>query len=642
MSFLSGMKGGRRFGAVALAVIVGGAVACRTDVADMQFQEGDYIFDFLADGSLTGGTPAGTGTILGFTISAVDPSQPDAFSRAVEGTSAGYDTDGTDFGPGWNFGGFERNSTNDPRLPALTSSTGVMDPADGFVIGDPAEVGGDGFHNPFTEGAITGLLPSSTYIVAFFRYGLTQNGALDAEDVMLGDAVTPDQLVPMGGSPAGDPNLLIESFPTFVPFQADANPYIVGMFTTNASGVGAFDAVIDGSGGELYQTQSGDPSDADFDLSLVARNDDTQTTFPRYNYLVILEGPAVDAADAADNPQAMRIQMGQDMDASTGAPINNAYAPFPPRLLTEGELLALPVAAGQANELQGMWTDLAGLAGSVYQVWLYNEETGDMISPIGDWSATDSAGAAAGSASGVNSFNSQADWTHTFTTSDALAGQSVGPYTQMFLSIESGLASNPSNVQPLWWSYTDMAGDPADPFGWSFDSDVPFLFGTYSAGGDEVAWSPVGRGEGGYWGTECNAVDGGCAGPTNTLVVIFRNLQLPPVGYFYEAWQIDDTGQPIASGQLSMSMEEEGGGSLFDVDIDPALTVWTTTDGLLLVSETRTGLEDLGGLQFYDMAEYRLMLQPKAGTGSISPTTTLGGFTPEPLKERKPVPEPAG
>jgi hypothetical protein len=371
----------------------------------------------------------------------------------------------------------------------------------------------------------------------------------------------------------------------------------------------------------------------------VARNDETTTTLPRYNYVVILEGPATDAADAADNPQAMRIQIGQDLVAGTAAPVNNGNAPFPVPVPIS-DILALPSFAGQASESEATWTNLATLAGGVYQVWLYNEETGDMISPIGDWSATDSAGTA-GSASGVNSFNSQADWTHTFTTSDVLAGQSIGPYTQMFLSIESGLASSPSKVQPLWWQYTDMAGDANDPFGWTFNTPAPFVFGTFASGVEPVAWSPVGRGEGGYWGTECNAVDGKCTGPTNTLVVIFRNLQLPPVGYFYEAWQIDDDGEPIPSGQLSTSIEE-GGGSLFDVDIDPDLTVWTTTDGLLLVSETRTSLEDLGGRQFYDMAEYRLMLQPKAGTGSIAPTTTLGGFTPEPLKERKPVPEPAG
>lgn len=640
MSFLRCKTAGQRLGAVALAVAAGGALACNVDRQDVMFQKGDYVFDFLIDATLRGGFPAGALTITEFAIGATDLTVADGFDRSATGQAPYYSDSGTDFGPGWNFDGFLRNSSTDPRLPALVEDDVTLPAGDGFVIGDPAEVGLAGHHNPFTEGVFTGLKPNTTYVVAFFRYGLQVNGTLDEAQMLLGEAVdNPDQLVPLGGSPAGNPAIPIISFPTIIPFQANANPFVLGNFTTDAAGEGFFDVVINGSGGELYQTTSGAPSDADFDLSLVARNDDTETTFPRYNYLVLLEGVAVDAADAADNPQAVRVQMAQDVVVGTGETINNAYAPFPDAGLDVQSLLALPCCAGQASSLELTFDNLMGLQGGVYQVWLWNAETEELISPNGDWVATepDAEGnpVEVGSGTDVNSFASQAGWTHTFTTSDAQAGQPVGNFTHAFLSKESSAAGSPSASQPLWAQFTEMAGAPEDPFQWTFNSPQATSFGEFGSGDPTQFVMGLARGEGGFWGEQL--------GNSDRLIVVYRNLPLPPTGYFYEAYLVASDGTQVNAGDL-LSVAAEGYNSLRDIDQDPTLTGFVNErDGIIIESETRTVEADLpAGLHFYDFVEYRLILSPKDRVDAMPPTTVLGNETPEPLRKRQPEPENGG
>jgi hypothetical protein len=245
MSFLGGMKSGRRFWAVALAVIVGGALGCVTDPADMQFQAGDYIFDFLADGTLTGGVPAGDNTISTFAI-VLDFSLagPDEFDRSTDGAGSYYTSDGGIFGAGWNISTFLSNGASDMRTPTLVEDDVPQVEA---AIGDGHEVGVPGVFNPFTNAAMVNLKPNQTYIVALFRYALIVNGELDQLQTLAGETVDqPDALVVDGGTgPAGDPTVPIVSFPTFIPYIENANPFIVGSFTTNAAGEGAFDAVVD-------------------------------------------------------------------------------------------------------------------------------------------------------------------------------------------------------------------------------------------------------------------------------------------------------------------------------------------------------------------------------------------------------------
>jgi hypothetical protein len=361
--------------------------------------------------------------------------------------------------------------------------------------------------------------------------------------------------------------------------------------------------------------------------------DGVDLAVPSYNYLVLVEGEgdAVDPVPAG--PHAMRWQVGNDIDLS-GAGINNAIGPYPDRAATAAELLAGPGVAGKASGMDLTFTNLAGLSGFVYQVWLWNAETGSIISPTGDWVATaldeDGTPVQVGSGTGTTTFNTAADQTVTFSTSDAQAGQSIGDFTHVFLSIESAAAGSPSARQPLFAQFTDMAGAPNDPFQWTFNNTADMTFGTFGSG-DPVAWDFGGIGEGGFWGSQCNDAPR-CSGPSDILVVQYRNLQLPPMGYFYEGWLVDEDGNAVNVGSL-VSFEDDPHVSLRDIDLDGTLTTFAT-DEMLIRSTSLVRASQLGAAAFADFAEFRLTLSPKARTGALPPTTALGNVTPEPLRDR--------
>lgn len=610
--------------------------------------------------------PAGGVSIDGVVLAQFDPTVADAFGRSVAGndpfylsTARGDAVDGTDFGPGWNFGGFDRNSTTDPRLPALTEDDAVLPVDDGFVIGDPAEVGAAGFHNPFTEGDFTGLQPTTTYVVALARLGTNVNGVLDQEQVLLGDPVAdPDELVYVGGAPAGDPTVPIVSFPTIIAFQANANPYVLGNFTTDGNGAGFFDVVIDGGGGNLYDTDTGDPSAADFDISLVARNDATGTTFPRYNYLIVFEGAAVDAADAADNPQAVRIQMAQDFDATTGDPINNSFSPFPVAALTDDELVAAPGGAGRPDSVSVEFFNVEALGGgAVWQAWLVNRDESPItiaaatatyqrvaivreLDPVtGEvLSETDSV---LETVQSVSAFNGQLEADiagtpqeikHRLIVTDATTGggtDAPGFFTDLVLSQESGPgATTPSVSSALWFQYTDQGGTPSDFFddvsaggSLSFghiDVNDPTSTRIFSAG--EFAQS---SGLGGV-------LDVG--GEFQEISVDLRNLPLPPQGYYYEGWLMNSaTGATISMGPITTLPPDTV--SLFDADVDQTIPGVTGTgirfaNARLAFSDPNAIISGTGTDAAAVLTSFFLTLEPKLGGVSKNVADLEAGSLP--------------
>lgn len=629
MSFLRSKKAGRRIGAIVLAAAVGGAFACNADRGDVVFQVGDFVFEFLVDAQLAGGFPVGVSTVSEFAIGATDLTDPDAFIRAT--SEFGYSWEGAnfDYDPG------ARIASNDPRSPVLGSSGTEV--STNCRFGQGTWWGGTGGWDFYCF--IDGLKPNTDYSVLFYRYALTVNGDLDhAEMLLTGNVTAPDALTPLGGVPGGYPTEPCDfntGRPTFtVGVTGNQNPLNLGYVTSSGDGGVVFDCLI-GSGGFWADEELLDPAESPHGPNTLASYD-----LPRYNYIVIYEGVGTPANPIPPGPAVMRFQVSVDIDAS-GNPIPNSFAPFPPAALDVETLVALPCCAGQASGLELEFENLEALSGAVYQVWLWNEETDALISPSGNWEATDSEGTVVNSADNVSVFPSDAGWSHMFTTSDALAGEPVGPYTHVFLSIESSGASAPSGVQPLWAQYTDMAGVPDDPFQWSFLSPADMPFGMFGSG-DPTEFMGVGIGEAGFWGQQ--------EGVSDLLIVNYRNLQLPPEGYFYEAWMIEDDGTVVNVGELLTTFEEEPPySSLRDVDVNPDLSGFISTDGLILRSETRTQLvcpSDAGGCvdstPFYDFMEYRLTLSPKSGTGVMPPTTVLGAPVPETVKARKPSPEPAG
>lgn len=627
---------------IGLALLAG--LGCSEEREAIMTQVGDYLLEFTIDASVAGGRPGGQSAVTDVTIGAIDASHPNAFGRATPGARSYYENGGTFF-RGWIITPERiQHAGNDARLPAL-QATNVSVPR--LVIGDPGSLEAEGLWNIWTASAsqaaytyLTGLKPNTTYTVAFMRLGLKVNGEPDQVQIVQGLPVTqPDELVPVGGTPKGDPSvdMWYQGTPE-IPAQRDANPFVIGHFVTDDQGRTVWDISIwdtDPDGVKvLYADASGNPSDAAMDSSLVARNDLVPSTFPRYNYLVIFEGSAATAANAATLPHAARVQLGTDFDAVTGEPIGNTFAPFPTRAMTKEELLAGEGVAAKAAALEVSFTNLTELAGATYQVWLINEETGAAISPRGNWKATapnpdpeQSEPILVASAEGVRTFNSKADWTHTFQTSEEIAGEDLGVYTHVVLSIETSEASSPSNAQSMWARYTNMNGSPDNAFDWQIVNSSAMSFGTFNSGKNPQVFNPIGTGRGWFWGTL----------PDEEARIRFRDLNRPPVGYFYEGWMIPEAehGSPFSIGELTASSEENYA-SLKDADVSTDMSMYVRTDRILDAVNIVKNRDLLGGNPWW-MEEYHLKVVPKARSGNeLPPYTILGGAVPEGVQKREP------
>lgn len=573
-----------------------------------------------------------------------DTALADAFARSVPGNDPFYlsaargdPADGTAYGPGWKFSGADRNAATDPRLPVLTEDGAALDPDWGFVIGDPAEIGAPD-HNPYTEDVITGLQPNATYVVGFARLGTNINGALDQGQAALGQVVDqPDELVYVGGAPAGDPAVEM-TYPTWIPFQADANPYVLGYFSTDAGGEGGFDVIIDNSGGDLYSTDSGDPSDADFDKSLVARNDDTPTTFPRYNYLIIFEGPAADAADAADNPQAMRIQLGQDFLASNGAMINNAYAPFPTQISPDVISGAPGYLGARPDSLQATFSNLEELTGgSVYEGWLVNPGTGSAAPATGTYYKIklvpiidDVTGEVIGvsqdtveTVPGTSSFvggNEEDGYLHSLVVSDATLGSgadSVGLNTHLTLTITSSPGAALPEARPFWLQYTDQKGTAGDYSDDEFFLSGPTSFGNFDAANpvNSRAYSGEGQGLGGV--------------REDVLSVDVINMSRPPVGYSLVGWLVRLNGETFRLPDITSPPPDYS--SLVNADVEALEGVVTQTG--ILNANIRV-VEGEAGIIIGEFFDFVISLEPKAGLPGLGPTPVQIGEIPEVVRKR--------
>lgn len=648
-------------GTVLTGAMMALVTACPKDAANITEVKGTGLrYPVASQGSID--FPGGTLAIDHLTLAAFDTTVSDAFGRAIAGNRSFYSSSGSQFGGAYNMTSFLRTAATDPRTPALTESdpTLAANP-DGLVLLDDSGLGfGCGCHDLFNDQPLTNLKPNTTYIIAFFRYGTNVNGQLDANLLAQGKPVdTPDDLVPVGGTPKGDPTVPTESFPTFVPFQTDANPFVVGNFTTDASGNGFWDAVIDGTG-VLYSDDSGDPPDAAFDSSLVGRNDDTPTNLPRYNYLVILEGPAVDAADAADNPQAVRLQIAQDFLAGSGAMINNGYAPFP-LAFTDQELIPLPGGAGRPDSLTVEFSHLPELAGSArWQAWLLNrnESPPTMEPAVGNYarvavlreidpitgellSETDST---VETKDGTSTFVGQsaidiADRTpsrteirHQLTLGDGSLGggaSSAGFFTDVVLTIEpGGEASSPSKQAPVFFQYTDQNGTPNNFFDDASAGGI-LEFGQFNF--DDATMSRlVGPGEYAQATAVGNVLTEGVQ-PTAVSVEI-KNLPLPPRGLYYEGWLMNpDDGSTISMGPITSEPPDTV--SLFDVDVNTDLPDVTPTgirfSNAYLALKSGQLAKKQGGKYTLLFKTFFLTLQPKVGVAEISDTEIQTGTLPE-------------
>src|SRR5690606_25969716 len=151
--------------------------------------------------------------------------------------------------------------------------------------------------------------------------GLEVRGALDALNVLRGrPADTPDSLFVLGGTPAGTPDYMCDFSETGAPSAtAGANPFVLGYFTTDDTGLAVIDCLIF-DGGIWYTGDNSLPQDQG--VLPFGGNQFASFDLPSYNYLVIVEGRGSAGSPVPNGPAVARVQMGVDLDAS-GTPIQN-------------------------------------------------------------------------------------------------------------------------------------------------------------------------------------------------------------------------------------------------------------------------------------------------------------------------------
>lgn len=624
----------RRFvGLVVAAGTVSLLSGCPESAIDITESASDPSQDFSVASSYA--EPDGSFTLGEFAI-LFDTTVSDAFARSIPGTRGTF---GLVYGSGvWDFDGQWRNGSTDQRLPALTDDDAA---AGDLVIIDGSFFGFSAFNPYFNDGQFENLDPGTTYTVAFVKYELRVNGELDAAAAALGQPITqPDELIlSPDGTPKGDPTFNIEPFADIFA-QADANPFVLGQLTTNASGSVDMDVLIDAftATGEavFYQDITGEPADASFDSAIVARSDDVPTSLPRYNYLVLFKGEAATAADVLGLPQALRLQIGTDF-LESGEAVNNGYPPFPEQIPAD-ELSGAPGFLGaRPKSMQATFGHLEALAdGAMYEAWLANPITGSVIPATGTYYRIqlvpiidDVTGEVIGfeedtvaTVQGTNRFvGGNDEFRHALAVSDATLGggatDSVGFHTYLMLTIaESPGGAEPAAARPFWLQYTDQNGTPDD-----LGDDVFFLSGKPSFGYFELANPAASR----TYSGEGNGLGGVRFDPNGSVVSVdMRNLSRPPVGYVLAGWleRVDGTTfrMPDVTGPPPDFVDL--------VDADVQLVENLVTPNGVLDANFRVVTSEAG----IDLTEFRrflITLEPKAGLESRGPILVQVGDLPE-------------
>lgn len=621
------------FGAAALLV------ACNADREDFISPIGDVILNFPIGVNTPDVLPAGSGDIDVIGVVGFDTSGEDAFARAT-GPLGLYETIETSFGPamGFNIGLAVRNDDTDPRLPALVDSDAAV--GGFFGLFNPAWTGvAPGWWDLFGE--LTGLAPSTTYTVAVARMSLTVNGDLDTEEILLtGMATDPDELAYLGGTESGSPAVTCD-FSAGVGVDASRNPVALGTVTTDVAGEVTVDclpvAINDSPWWRDFTTET--PANAADSVPVGVNDTDANGGMVapgQYNYVLLIEGVGDVANPVPDANPTVRIQIGPDIDAA-GNVISNGFAPFPDGPGAPDDLLAAPGGANAQLAPTAVSFSVGNLSplNGVYQLWLFNEEDGSVASPTGDITITnvDEMGMEVVVSSGMSNAFNPTDRTDAVSVAldDATAGVALGDFTHVFLSIESSAAGSPAAAQPLWAQYLDMEGMPGNSAAWTFIEEFDLPFGTFELGDDPRVFALSGFGEGAFAGSTL--------GVSDLFVARFRNLTIPPVGYYYEGFirRLEDgeVASEVSTGDLTTDLIE-GTVSLRDVDVDQSISP-SISPTLIVISANRATLEDVGGAPFYSFDDYILRLRPKIATGNNG-IPALTGLVPETVTEREPTP----
>jgi hypothetical protein len=538
----------------------------------------------------------------------------------------------------------------DPRYPFLTSDSTTMGRGMHLIIPSSGFAGAD-FYELWIEGDVRRLKPSTQYQVVFVNYQLKQVGALDQEERVLSGTISePDSLLlPAGSAPGsitsdwtGAAPAGCDPYPAAVP-----NPFIVATATSDGGGFLSVDKCWTPNG--VLATLANGVGASAQPKFMVGRNDDQAYDLPNYNYIEVWEGTYGSAAGPA-----YRVQIAQDLDL-TGAPIANAFAPFPapntvlvnsaasPNLsstgqttppavdraaaypLTLAEQVALPGTEGEPDSVIVTLNNVEPLAGgAVYMVWYANPTSNAAQPATGHWVRVVGTDTVA-SASGTSTFDGGPGQI-TFTTDpygDIGQPDVSDSLSTLIVSIETNAgATSPSSTQPFWATVLKTVGGSVGG---------ALRFGEFTFGDDTrdpEVFTTQGSMAGGVIGdTVVIFVDTTINGEVTKIraaqfvgshvEVKFTGLMRPPLGYRYAAYLCGSDDGTCSPTDPSTQFYDLGGltsptgVSLDNADVAPV-------DGNLsptrIVSAFASGTVT-GGQTLCDFDRFRLVLEPIAGGG---------------------------
>lgn len=575
--------------------------------------------------------PTGSFAVNRLTLAAFDTTVTNAFDREVTGLDGlgMFAADPFFDFPGWNLWSTGRNSTQDPRLPAL-SGTGT-EAVDRFCgLWGPGFGGGTGVWDLFCE--MQGMTALGRYTIMLARYATRINGALDASEVLLTGSVTnPDELVLLGGTPDGFPTTPCD-FSTFVNPIANANPLVLGFADADASGAIQFiDCLID-SGGIWWASTEGPPPAGAADSAAFAPN--VQQTFglPEYNYVVLVLGQGTLVDPVPVGPHAFRWQVGPDI-LEDGTPINNGLAPFPDGPATVPELVNAPGGAGRPDSVSVTFNRLEALAGgALYEAWLVNPLTGSMVPAVGTYNrikiiaerdpitgdiiaTRDSVVETISATASFLGGDQEDGFRHELIFSDAtVAPETLGVHSHLMLTVDGTPGDmTPSDARPFWITITNQNGTATNFFDDVINSSGGTNFGTFNVTNAAASrtYSAQGIGLGGV--------------RDDILSVDLENLSRPPVGYQYVAWLVPDSGAAVQLPEITGPPPQRV--SLADADTDLVPGLVTTTG--ILQANFRAVESDLGaGFDFSGFPTFMVTLEPKAGDPALGSLPAIVGPIP--------------
>jgi hypothetical protein len=423
-----------------------------------------------------------------------------------------------------------------------------------------------------------GLDASTGYTVALVRYGLkTSSTATDSLDqtaaLLTGSNFTvPDSLFVLGG--VGSSASLTGGCTgvAAATSSATANPLIIGTFTSTALGesaarnaanaVPAITRCINDAAGLYYRAS--DIINAN--KTPIAPNTGRTFGLGQYNYIVVYQTSLGLIAGTV-----LRGQFGQDLNNTTGNPINNAFAPFPCRtrtaattdpasafinctasnvLSTRGKIDG-PGGDAAVDSARLSIRGLKALSGTgVYQAWLVNPAATPAVAPVPALgrlvvsqldTVTDvpvlvtNRTVLDSTTTNVSTFvgypmPQAAHVTWQFRPTSAASGVSMANYTHVLITLESAPgATTPSANTALWYAYADQKGTATLRDDNYLDATATVVWGRLDLANLATrVFAQAGSGFGGIRGDEVS--------------VDFTSLARPPVGYYYQAWLQDVNG----------------------------------------------------------------------------------------------------